>query len=852
MFSSRPRVALSTRALLALGLATGLMVGVGASAADGPSGQIDLTIENGAHLDGAGFLDGAATTVAPAGDVNNDGRPDLIVGAPFRDGPGGFDSGAAYVIFGTSATRTVDFADLGSAGFAIEGEAGGDRAGISVASAGDVNNDGRDDLIVGANGNDRTGTNSEGAAYVVFGKADSTPVSLAALGAGGYKILGAFAGDRAGASVAGVGDVNADGLDDVAVGAPDADDNPLEVVSGDRENAGTVFVVHGQAATTPVDLAALTAGYVVAGATVDQAAGTAISGLGDINADGRADLLVGAPGTNPSGRAEAGAAYVIYSPAAAGGVVDIAALGASGYGIAGAVAGDRAGTAVSGAGDINGDGGVDMLVGAPAASPLGRAGAGTAYVVFGGTTGVDLNAPGSRAAVFTGAAAGDAAGSALASPGDLNADGVGDVLIGAPGAQPSGRTAAGAAYLLTTVATGGGDLAGLGADGLTVIGAASSALGTSVAGPGDLNGDGKLDLVAGAPGAAENGRTGSGSAYLLLGLDEPGVAYAPTRVVQGTPVSMVPTLFSTGPATITVAPPLPDGLSIDPSSGAITGTPTAAGSSTHAVTVTDATGTTRVTLIFNIGAPGSTPPFSGSVSSAPLCAVTPAVADKSGEPGKVTLTARQLRINQRIGQAAIRRLNAIETWLASGVENRDLCGGSIGAEDLADGISIGADAPSTLAGPSPRPLVVAPAASKPAAKIVVSKTQLLINQRIYQAAVRRARALDARLDGALTGGDLADGAVTEDKLASGLDVVAAPAQAPIPPSKTAKVAAKGKGDASKVKATVGQLRTNQRIAQGAVKQANRLRAVIGGGLTGANFADGAITSADLAPEVVAP
>ena len=818
------------------------------------SGQIDLATQAGAHLDGAGFLDGAGTRVAPAGDVNADGRPDVIVGVPFRDGPGGFDAGGAYVVFGSPATRTIDFANLGSAGFLIDGEAGGDRAGISVASAGDVNGDGRADLIVGAEGNDRTGTNAEGAAYVVFGKDDGATVSLGALGAGGFKIVGALAGDNAGAAVAGIGDVNDDGTPDVAVGAPGADDNPLEVVPGDRENAGTVFVVHGKATATAVDLQSLTAGYVIAGASIDQAAGTSVAGPGDLNGDGRADVLVGAPGTNAASRAGSGAAYAIYSPAVSGGVVDIAALGPNGYAVSGAAAGDAAGTSVATGGDLNGDGRADLLIGAPGASPAGRSGAGTAYVVFGAPSGVDLANPGDRAAIYTGAAAGDAAGSALASPGDLNGDGRADLLIGAPGASPAGRSGAGTAYLLTTVATGGGDLAAVGADGLRVQGPiGGAAAGTAVAGPGDLNGDGKPDLVVGAPGASENGRTGSGSAYLLLGLDEPGLAYPPTRVIQGQPVNMVPTLFSTGPATLSVAPPLPSGLSIDLATGVITGTPTQAGSSTHAVTVTDATGSAVVTLIFNIGPPGSTPAFSGSISSASLCAAGAAgEAAESKEPGTVRLTAGQLRINQRIGQAAIRRLNAVERWLNDGIESRDLCGGAIGAEDLSDGIVAAAEPAEGVAPPNPRPLRIPPPQTKPNATIVVSQAQLLINQRIYQAAIRRAKGLEARLNGGLTGGDLEDGAVTERALASGLDVIAAAADPPPARSRTQVAGASGAGDPTKVRVSAGQLRINQRVAQAGVRAANRLRGIVASGLTGANFADGSVTAADLAPEVTAP
>ncbi len=180
-----------------------------------------------------------------------------------------------------------------SQGFIIRGDAGGDNAGWSVAAAGDVNGDGIDDIIVGAPlGND--GGSDAGEAYIVFGKAsgfgtvDLTNLTIA----NGFIIRGDAAGDHAGWSVSGAGDVNGDGIADVIVGAPLGDDG--------GGNAGEAYVVFGRAAgfgTSVVDLTALpaSAGFIIRGDADDDWAGYKVSSAGDVNGDGFDDLIAGAP-----------------------------------------------------------------------------------------------------------------------------------------------------------------------------------------------------------------------------------------------------------------------------------------------------------------------------------------------------------------------------------------------------------------------------------------------------------------------------------------------------------------------------------------------------------------------------
>jgi hypothetical protein len=242
----------------------------------------------------------------------------------------------------------------------------------------------------------------------------------------------------------------------------------------------------------------------------------------------------------------------------------------------------------------------------------------------------------------------------------------------------------------------------------------------------------------------------------------------------------------------------------------------------------------------------------GPAAGVPTCRPAPP-APRPSSRGAVALTPAQLRTNQRIGQAAIRRLNAVEAWLAAGIRARDVCGGAIGSALLAPGIA-SAESPDDLAAPSPpdpRPVVVRPAGDD-GGKVAVSAAQLRINQRIYQAAIRRAGALESRLDGKLTGGDLAAGAITQGLLHPRLRITsAAPAASEPAPSRT-RLGPRPSGDGGKVALTAAQLRINQRIAQAAVRRANALVARLEAGLPGDAFAPGSITSRNLAPGVVRP
>ncbi len=413
-------------------------------------GTVDLTnlaSSDGFIIQGAERDVEAGQSVASLGDVNGDGFADIIVGAAGGANKGDFP-GNAHVIFGkASGFSTIDLANLSATdGFTISGDAITDRFGSAVSSAGDVNGDGFDDIIVGASGGDDGGYNA-GEAYVIFGRASGFDnVDLSNLSsADGFIIQGDAANDAAGRSVSSAGDVNGDGFDDVIVGAVGGDDG--------GNYAGEAYVVFGKASGFgTIDLSSLAPadGFIIQGDAAVDLLGQSVSSAGDVNGDGFDDLIVGAYGGDDGGSG-AGEAYVVFGKASGFGTVDLSSLApADGFIIQGDMAWDSAGSSVSSAGDVNGDGFDDLIVGAPSGDD-GGSGAGEAYVVFGKASGfstIDLsNLAPADGFIIQGDEAGDRAGASVSSAGDLNGDGFDDLIVGAPNGADGGSFA-GEAYVV--------------------------------------------------------------------------------------------------------------------------------------------------------------------------------------------------------------------------------------------------------------------------------------------------------------------------------------------------------------------------------------------------------------------
>jgi len=389
-------------------------------------------------------------SVSGAGDVNGDGFVDLIVGA-YQDDPNGGNSGSASLFSGQDGSLLHKF----------EGDSGSDHFGVSVSGAGDVNGDGLADLIVGAYRDDPNGTDSGSAKVLHFVPSIGNVHSFV-----GDSILDYF-----GISVSDAGDVNNDGFADLIVGAYKDDPN------GTDSGSASVFSGLNGALLHRFE-----------GDSSDDRFGRSVSGAGDANGDGFADLIVGAYQDDPNGT-DSGSASLFSG-----------LNGALLHKFEGDSSDDCFGFSVSGAGDVNGDGYDDLIVGAYQDGPNG--GNSGSASLFSGQDGSLLH-------TFEGDAGGDRFGYSVSGAGDVNGDGYADLIVGAYGDDPNGSSS-GSASVFSGL--DGGLLHTFEGD------SRSDYFGWSVSGAGDVNGDGFSDLIVGARGDDNNG-TDSGSASVFSGLN---------------------------------------------------------------------------------------------------------------------------------------------------------------------------------------------------------------------------------------------------------------------------------------------------------------------------------------------
>jgi hypothetical protein len=532
----------------------------------------------GVTLYGNDVGDESGSSVHGIGDVNGDGYDDFLIGAFNAAATGNQrpNAGESYVIFGKanwSGTQSLNLnaANLdGSDGFILSGIDVDDLSGHSVGSAGDVNGDGFDDFTIGADGSDGKGNVKvdAGETYVVFGKAKwtSTPtIELSSLnGTNGITLFGNDEGDHSGSVVSGAGDVNGDGFDDILIGAP------LAAGLGNvNTDAGESYLVFGKPnwsntpslVLSPSNLDG-TAGVTFFGVDSNDHSGSAVSGAGDVNGDGFADLIIGAYNSNGelNSRSLSGESYLVFGKANWSSTSQLTLNtttlnGTTGVTLFGSDQNDASGRAVSSAGDVNGDGFGDLLIGAPLAGAAGnlKTYAGESYVVFGkanwsNTPTLTLNTAtlnGTAGFTLFGADILDRSGSAVSSAGDVNGDGFDDIVIAAYAADGAGnvRQDAGESYVIfgksSWKSTKTVDLGQLnGSNGFTLydfdFGDGSDGSGIvsgNVSPAGDVNGDGFADVLVSARFADGLGNTkeNSGESYLIFGKNFTGSA-----IKQGT------------------------------------------------------------------------------------------------------------------------------------------------------------------------------------------------------------------------------------------------------------------------------------------------------------------------------
>ena len=504
-----------------------IVISVSATSYFSNMNAFDLTGSVGFSINGMNPSDSFGFSVGEAGDINNDGISDMLIGAR------GFSSsrGAVYVVYGNGnqlpnidlSTTTISSTKQG---FTITGENAEDRLGTTVERAGDINNDGIDDILVGANGYPSNAGN--GAVYVIYGKSHGlSDINLATTDLynthQGFKIIGE-SGSSLGTSIKYAGDVNGDGIDDIILGG-----------FGTSGKIGAAYIIFGKTGRLPnidlstADLSGSRQGFKISGAYTSGALvqgyfGCSVSNAGDLNNDGIDDVVIAARRMFSG----AGAAYIVYGSRTGLTNIDLNVIdlytSKRGFKIIGSSFSYQFGFMLECAGDVNNDDIMDIVIGDNGVS-TNIVASGTVYILFGrdgGYPDIDLSqtslSASQRGFQIFGAATNDHLGYIQNFAGDLDNDGIDDLVVGVSNAFQN----TGAVYVILGKSAGFSDIY-LSATDLAAFrqgfqitgGQPNDKFGTAVSRIGDVNNDGVDDMIIGA----SQVNSLAGAAYVVFGIN---------------------------------------------------------------------------------------------------------------------------------------------------------------------------------------------------------------------------------------------------------------------------------------------------------------------------------------------
>jgi len=407
-----------------------------------------------------------------------------IVEVPQFTGPNNSNNTSGNTVSGPPQPLDLNNATANN-GVSKIGDTVANRAGYSISAGSDFNNDGYSDFVF-TNNTNATGQNHS---YVAYGNANGAPSgNIAALVLSGGIELGNLPDDLENNSLAvtaSIGDFDGDGVNDYIVGQ--------QTSSGGATNSGNAYIVSGADDSNFLDLTNVNS---------LGKAGASVSGIGDLNNDGYADVIVGAPG---EGGTTQGSAFVLFGGSPYGTALDVTNLGTSGMRLNGAVNADMFGKSDAGIGDFNGDGTSDFAVGAPGS---GTGDPGRVSIYHNGDATADIS--------ITGGGSGHMLGYDIFGAGDFNGDGRSDILIGANGTNPNTTPARDEAYIIFGGASTNLNVNSLGTAGIKFsLPATGSAEIFGGGAAGDFNGDGFDDVAL----AVRDGSTLN--VYVVYGTDSP-------------------------------------------------------------------------------------------------------------------------------------------------------------------------------------------------------------------------------------------------------------------------------------------------------------------------------------------